>query len=118
MQPMVQPLPRVIASSAVGIELPGRIVLSAITVLEDRILMHTLQDRDSEPWTGMYGWTLRDDCGFEYTWLGGGAGGGGADGLIYATTAWTPAPPSAAKTLLLTVDTQDGSTTVSISVPT
>jgi len=64
-----------------------------------------------------FNWTVTDDLGTAYTWLGGGGGGGHNEDWIFTTLCWTPGPAGQATRVTLRIPGVEGAPDLTVSVP-
>ena len=103
-----------------GVAIGDHALITAVESYEERLVLH-LRSRmsslpDPYPIIG-FNWTVTDDRGTAYTWLGGGGGGGHNEDWIFTTLCWTPGPPTPATSLTLHIPGVEGAPDLTVSVP-
>ena len=105
-----------------GVVIGDHALITAVESYDERLVLHFRSRIASlaEPYPiNGFNWTVTDDLGTGYIWLGGGGGGGHNEDWIFTTLCWTPGPPSEATRLTLQIPGLEDSPdlTLSVSLP-
>jgi len=89
----------------VSVPLGDGAMITTVETYDDRVVLHVRSTTQAEPKhvLATYIWSVTDDRGTPYKWLGGGGGGGPTADWLFTTICWEPGPPPAATELQVVV---------------